>query len=166
MRAAAAANLLTVFLKTRAGADEGRIAPVCGAALAAGGAAGGIAMLRGDDADCVERMLRTVLGNVCGMVCDGAKANCAAKAGMALHGAMQALLPAIYVSGARAEDMALRLKYAGFPEERLHIEKDYAKLAEAIAGEKLPAFIMPTYTAMLALRKTISTRYGYKQYWE
>ena len=64
---------------------------VCGAALAAGGAAGGIAMLRGDDADCVERMLRTVLGNVCGMVCDGAKANCAAKAGMALHGAMQAL---------------------------------------------------------------------------
>ena len=26
-----------------------------------------------------------------GMVCDGAKANCAAKAGMALHGAMQAL---------------------------------------------------------------------------
>lgn len=56
-----------------------------------GGAAGGIAMLRGDDADCVERMLRTVLGNVCGMVCDGAKANCAAKAGMALHGAMQAL---------------------------------------------------------------------------
>ena len=91
VRAAAAANLLTVFLKTRAGADEGRIAPVCGAALAAGGAAGGIAMLRGDDADCVERMLRTVLGNVCGMVCDGAKANCAAKAGMALHGAMQAL---------------------------------------------------------------------------
>ena len=89
VRAAAAANLLTVFLKTRAGADEGRIAPVCGAALAAGGAAGGIAMLRGDDADCVERMLRTVLGNVCGMVCDGAKANCAAKAGMALHGAMQ-----------------------------------------------------------------------------
>ncbi len=80
--------------------------------------------------------------------------------------AMQAMLPAIYVSGARAEDMALRLKYAGFPEERLHIEKDYAKLAEAIAGEKLPAFIMPTYTAMLALRKTISTRYGYKQYWE
>lgn len=91
VRAAAAANLLTVFLKTRAGANEGRIAPVCGAALAAGGAAGGIAMLRGDDADCVERMLRTVLGNVCGMVCDGAKANCAAKAGMALHGAMQAL---------------------------------------------------------------------------
>ena len=100
VRAAAAANLLTVFLKTQAGADEGRIAPVCGAALAAGGAAGGIAMLRGDDADCVERMLRTVLGNVCGMVCDGAKANCEAKAGMALHGAMQALLLAEDGTGA------------------------------------------------------------------
>ena len=91
VRAAAAANLLTVFLKTRAGADEGRIAPVCGAALAAGGAAGWIAMLRGDDADCVERMLRTVLGNVCGMVCDGAKASCAAKIGLAVENALMAL---------------------------------------------------------------------------
>ena len=57
VRAAAAANLLTVFLKTRAGADEGRIAPVCGAALAAGGAAGGIAMLRGDG-QCVRHGVR------------------------------------------------------------------------------------------------------------
>ena len=76
------------------------------------------------------------------------------------------LLAHIYVSGVRAEDMALRFAYAGFPRERIHIQKDYSELMEQAASHKLPVFVMPTYTAMLDLRGTISRKYGYKQYWE
>ena len=58
--------------------------------------------------------------------------------------------------------MALRFLYAGFPKEKLHVQKDYGALME----EATPVFVMPTYTAMLALRGTISKTYGYKQFWE
>ena len=72
----------------------------------------------------------------------------------------------VYLSGNRAEDMALRFLYAGFPQEKLHVQKDYGKLMEEATAHKLPVFVMPTYTAMLALRGTISKTYGYKQFWE
>ena len=72
----------------------------------------------------------------------------------------------VYLSGTRAEDMALRFLYAGFPQEKLHVQKDYSKLMEEATAHKLPVFVMPTYTAMLALRGTISKTYGYKQFWE
>ena len=72
----------------------------------------------------------------------------------------------VYLSGTRAEDMALRFLYAGFPQEKLHVQKEYGKLMEEATAHKLPVFVMPTYTAMLALRGTISKTYGYKQFWE
>ena len=72
----------------------------------------------------------------------------------------------IYVSGVRADDMALRFAYAGFPTNRIHVVKDYKALCEQSASHKLPVYMMPTYTAMLALRQTISKTYGYKNFWE
>ena len=75
-------------------------------------------------------------------------------------------LQEVYLSGTRAEDMALRFLYAGFPKEKLHVQKDSGKLMEEATAHKLPVFVMPTYTAMLALRGTISKTYGYKQFWE
>lgn len=75
-------------------------------------------------------------------------------------------LKELYVSGIRAEDMALRLKYAGFPEERLHVQKDYFEMMEDATEHGLRVFAMPTYTAMLELRKVVSLNYGYKQYWQ
>ena len=75
-------------------------------------------------------------------------------------------IAAIDVSGRRAEDMALRFKYAGFPQERLRVNKDYASLIEDAVALGRPVYVMPTYTAMLALRGTISKVYGYKNYWE
>ena len=62
--------------------------------------------------------------------------------------------------------MALRFLYAGFPKERIHVQKDYGALMEEATSEKLPVFVMPTYTAMLALRGTIAKRYGYKEFWQ
>ena len=80
--------------------------------------------------------------------------------------AMEDVLKEIYVSGCRAEDMALRLKYAGFPTERLHVQKNYPALIEQMTASKLPVVVMPTYTAMLEVRGTISKRYGYREFWQ
>ena len=80
--------------------------------------------------------------------------------------AMEGVLSDIYVSGVRADDMALRFLYAGFPKERIHVQKDYGQLMEEATSRKLPVFVMPTYTAMLALRGTIAKRYGYKEFWQ
>lgn len=75
-------------------------------------------------------------------------------------------LTQVYVSGVRADDMALRLYYAGIPEEKLIVMHDYDKLIDAMVASDKPVFIMPTYTAMLDLRGRLSTRYGFKNFWE
>ena len=68
--------------------------------------------------------------------------------------------------GDRAEDLQLRLKYAGFEEERITLEKDNAKLLAAIRESDLPVFILPNYTSMLALRKILSDATGAGAFWE
>jgi UDP-N-acetylmuramyl tripeptide synthase len=64
-------------------------------------------------------------------------------------------------AGSRAPEMALRLKYAGVPEERLHVEAALpAALDAAVDGTADGArlFALPTYTAMLALRQELVRR--------
>lgn len=80
--------------------------------------------------------------------------------------AMGELLSGVIVSGDRAEDMATRFKYAGLPAEKLRVIKDYGELCKACLAQDKPVFIMPTYTAMLELRTTISKNYGFKNFWE
>ena len=75
-------------------------------------------------------------------------------------------LPTIYVSGIRADDMALRLAYAGFPKEKIVMIKSYDGLLDAFTSQNNPVFIMPTYTAMMDLRAIVSQKYGYKEFWE
>ena len=75
-------------------------------------------------------------------------------------------LEGILVSGVRAEDMALRFKYAGVPVEKIRTIKDYGALVKACVEQDKPVFIMPTYTAMLDLRGVISKNYGFKAFWE
>ena len=75
-------------------------------------------------------------------------------------------LAKIYVSGVRADDMAVRLKYAGFPEEKMAVIKDYDALIDAFTSQQDPVFIMPTYTAMMDLRAIVSKKFGYKNFWE
>ena len=72
----------------------------------------------------------------------------------------------ILVSGDRAEDMQLRLKYADFPEEKIVLEKNNEALLAAIRRSTLPVFILPNYTAMLALRKVLSDATGGGAFWE
>jgi UDP-N-acetylmuramyl tripeptide synthase len=72
------------------------------------------------------------------------------------------------VSGRRAEDMALRLKYAGFPADLPVVRGTDEALALALRetppGEQL--FVLPTYTAMLEVRGLLAKRGGAAPYWE
>ena len=80
--------------------------------------------------------------------------------------AQQSRFTRIFVSGVRADDMALRLKYAGFPAERIELVRDYEKLLGEIAADAAPAFIMPTYTAMFDLRGEIGRHTDVKAFYE
>jgi len=75
-------------------------------------------------------------------------------------------LTKIMVSGTRADDMALRLIYAGIPDEKLSVYHDYDKLIDDIVAKKESVFVMPNYTSMLELRTKLSSRYGFKNFWE
>ena len=72
----------------------------------------------------------------------------------------------VIVSGDRAADMRVRVKYAGVPEEKVTLQKDYEKLVTELADEEAPIFLMPTYTAMLELRQTVVHRVGGSEFWE
>jgi UDP-N-acetylmuramyl tripeptide synthase len=62
-------------------------------------------------------------------------------------------------SGTRAAEMAVRMKYAGVPEERIVVRDDLASgLDAALAGHDGPLYALPTYTAMLALREQLVAR--------
>jgi UDP-N-acetylmuramyl tripeptide synthase len=61
-------------------------------------------------------------------------------------------------SGTRAEEMALRLKYAGIDAE-LVVERDLGRsLDSAVAGANGRLFALPTYTALLELRDLLADR--------
>ena len=72
----------------------------------------------------------------------------------------------VLVSGDRASDMALRIKYAGIAPEHIETEHDYEKLVEWMEGQEKPIFIMPTYTAMLELREVVISHCGGSEFWE
>jgi UDP-N-acetylmuramyl tripeptide synthase len=62
-------------------------------------------------------------------------------------------------SGTRAAELALRLKYAGVPAERLHVVPALERgLDAALADGSGRLVALPTYTAMLALRELLVAR--------
>ncbi len=75
-------------------------------------------------------------------------------------------LSKIYVTGIRADDMAVRLKYDGIPEERIIKERDYDALFQRLTAERTDVCILPTYTAMLDLRAKLSKLADIKEFWE
>ena len=75
-------------------------------------------------------------------------------------------LEKVIVSGDRAADMHVRVKYAGVPAERIREERDYEALVSMLAEEPRPIFLMPTYTAMLELRQAVIRRVGGAEFWE
>lgn len=74
-RALALSDLTTIHQKT----PIGRLSAFCGAVSAGAGAGAGIAYLNGGDFEAVVHTVINAVAIVSGMVCDGAKASCAAK---------------------------------------------------------------------------------------
>jgi lipid II isoglutaminyl synthase (glutamine-hydrolysing) len=69
-------------------------------------------------------------------------------------------------SGRRAAEMALRLKYAGWPEASIAVVPDLAQaLWTAVDGADLQIFALPTYTALLELRTQLADRGLAPEYW-
>lgn len=82
---------------------------------------------------------------------------------------MQTRISGFFVSGIRAEDMAVRLKYAGIFTDRITIENDNAAMLDAALNKLKPGetlFILPTYTAMLDIRKVLKKRFKLKSFWQ
>ena len=70
-------------------------------------------------------------------------------------------------AGTRAPEMALRLKYAGWPEDRIAVEPGIAaSLDAAVAAADGRLFALPTYTALLELRKLLADRGLAKEFWQ
>ena len=78
-------------------------------------------------------------------------------------------LSTVTVSGLRAWDMAVRLKYAGLNPGQVQIEEDTARAINSSLEQTPPGgrlFILPTYTAMLEMRRTLNKLGLAKPYWE
>ena len=80
-RALAVSNLVTIHLKT----GVGRLSAYCGATSAGCGAGAGIAYLHGGKADEIAHTIVNSVAINSGMICDGAKASCAAKIASAVE---------------------------------------------------------------------------------
>jgi UDP-N-acetylmuramyl tripeptide synthase len=72
-------------------------------------------------------------------------------------------------TGLRAEDMAVRLKYAGVEPERIRLDGDPRRAIELALAAAEPAetvYVLPTYTAMLALRDILRQTGYVRGFWE
>jgi UDP-N-acetylmuramyl tripeptide synthase len=69
-------------------------------------------------------------------------------------------------AGTRAAEMAVRLKYAGLPQEAITVEEAIDRsLDRAVAEAGGSLFALPTYTALLELRGLLAKRGLAKRYW-
>ncbi len=80
-RALVVSNLITIHMKT----DIGRLSAYCGATSAGCGAGAGICYLHGGKAHEISHTVVNAVAINSGMICDGAKASCAAKIASAVE---------------------------------------------------------------------------------
>jgi L-cysteine desulfidase len=83
-RALAFSNLIAVHLKSRIG----KLSAYCGVVSAACGSGAAITYLHQAPLETISKTITNILGNVSGIVCDGAKSSCAAKIASAVDAAI------------------------------------------------------------------------------
>ena len=91
LRAVTLSHLTVIRIKSK----FGRLSALCGATVAGTGSACAITYLLGGDFDAVCRAVHNMIGNVAGMLCDGAKADCALKISTCVNAAFQAAFMAL-----------------------------------------------------------------------
>ena len=67
----------------------GKLSALCGCVIASTGAACGLVYLRGGDYEQICAAIKNMIGNITGMVCDGAKVGCAMKVASGVSSALQ-----------------------------------------------------------------------------
>lgn len=92
IRALFLSHLCTVHIKTQVG----RLSAYCGAMCAAAGVSGAITFLIGKDFDTTAHAIVNTLGNVSGIICDGAKPSCAMKIATGIYAAFDSATLASY----------------------------------------------------------------------
>ncbi|MGB6129348.1 MAG: L-serine ammonia-lyase, iron-sulfur-dependent, subunit alpha, partial [Psychrilyobacter sp.] len=80
-------HLTCIHIKT----NVGRLSAYCGAICASAAAGGGLAFVMGEDLEVVADSITNTLGNISGMICDGAKASCALKIASGIYAAFDSL---------------------------------------------------------------------------
>lgn len=73
----------------------------------------------------------------------------------------------IICSGTRANDLAVRFKYAGIDEDRIQVEPNLDLAFDSafkLSNDKV--IILPTYTALLELQKLLAAKKIKKHYWK
>jgi UDP-N-acetylmuramyl tripeptide synthase len=72
----------------------------------------------------------------------------------------------VFVAGIRMYDMALRLKIAGLPVEKLKVSESYEDLLKGISQtESDKVYVLATYTAMTSFRKFLNSKGYIKELW-
>jgi lipid II isoglutaminyl synthase (glutamine-hydrolysing) len=72
----------------------------------------------------------------------------------------------VVCAGTRAPEMALRLKYAGWPTDSIEVVPEIeASLDHAVAAAPKRLFALPTYTALLELHKLLAGRGLAQEFW-
>lgn len=75
-------------------------------------------------------------------------------------------LTEILTAGDRAEDLLLRLKYAGVSPGRMQLVREPKDAVGWIAASEVPVFALPNYTSMLELREAVRERTGAQEFWK
>ena len=91
IRAVTLSHLITIYIKGK----FGRLSALCGATVSGTGASCGIVYLMDGGKVEVRKAIQNMLGNVTGMLCDGAKAGCAMKVSTCTNAAVQSAVLAI-----------------------------------------------------------------------
>ncbi|AZU62737.1 serine dehydratase subunit alpha family protein [Neobacillus mesonae] len=91
IRAVALSHLITIHIKSK----FGRLSALCGVTAAGMGASGAIVYLLGGGLGQIKAAIQNTIGNVSGMICDGAKAGCAMKVSTCSNVAVQSALLAL-----------------------------------------------------------------------
>ena len=84
-RALVLSHLIAIHIK----GYLGKLSALCGCVIASTGAACGLVYLRGGDYEQVCSAIKNMVGNITGMVCDGAKVGCAMKVASGVSCALQ-----------------------------------------------------------------------------
>ena len=92
IRAVTISHLITIYIKLK----FGRLSALCGATISGIGASCGITYLLGGGIKEIKSAIQNMLGNVTGMLCDGAKPGCALKIATCTSAAIQSALIAMH----------------------------------------------------------------------